>query len=72
MGRRHNRERMEKCKYGNQRCLCQDCTSNAAYEGCKSGYCILCYECEDKGEAVHDVWLCTAHEQIEIAEEDGT
>lgn len=49
------------CPYGNRRCLCQDCTDNSAWKGCKSGYCIDCFECERAGEAIHDVYLCTGH-----------
>lgn len=51
-----------KCPFGNTRCLCADCTSNARFKDCKKGYCIDCFECEDKGKAVHDVYLCTGHE----------
>lgn len=51
------------CMYGNSRYLCQSCKDNASYGGCQKGYCICCYECEDKGEAIHDVWLCTAYDR---------
>jgi len=57
-----------KCKYGNDRCLCQNCKRNAAYENCQSGYCIDCFECEDAGKSVHDVYICTGHEQAEEGE----
>jgi len=32
-----------KCPYGNERCLCADCTDNAKYDGCEKEYCIHCY-----------------------------
>ena len=54
-----------KCKCGNDRCLCQSCKRNAAYEDCTSGYCIDCFECEDAGKAVHDVYICTGYENAE-------
>ena len=57
-----------KCKYGNARCLCQNCIRNALYEHCTSGYCIDCIECEDAGKSVHDVYICTGNEQIEEGE----
>ena len=50
-----------KCPYGNECCLCADCTDNAKYDG----YCIHCYECEDAQKAVHDVYFCTGHRRIE-------
>lgn len=53
-----------KCKFGNNRCLCSNCTSNAMYDKCTSGYCIHCYECEDAHKAVHDVYLCTGHNPV--------
>ena len=56
---------LKPCPFGNRRCLCHDCKSNAAYEDCNCGYCIYCYECMDKGSAVHDVYLCTGHERRE-------
>ena len=52
-----------KCPYGNKRCLCQDCTDNSAWRGCKSGHCIDCFECERAGAQMHDVYLCTGHER---------
>ena len=52
-----------KCEYGNARCLCADCVCNAAREGCDRGFCINCFECENKEKAVHDVYLCTGHER---------
>lgn len=58
------------CKYGNARCLCQDCRGNAALEGCDRGYCINCFECEDKGKAVHDIYLCTGYETKEEKHHD--
>ena len=51
------------CKYGNVRCLCQSCIDNAAYPECKKGYCIHCFECEEAGKSVHDVFLCTGYER---------
>ena len=56
------------CKYGNARCLCQNCKRNAAYEHCTHGYCIDCFECEEAGAAVHDVWMCSGRELIQEAE----
>lgn len=56
------------CKYGNTRCICQDCKHSAAYEHCTSGYCSECLECENVGKAINDVILCTEHEKIEEAE----
>lgn len=53
------------CKYGNARCLCQNCKQNAAYERCTQGYCIDCFECEKAGAAVHDVWMCSGREPIQ-------
>ena len=53
------------CKYGNARCLCQNCKQNAAYERCTQGYCIDCFECEEAGAAVHDVWMCSGREPIQ-------
>lgn len=50
------------CLFGDTRCLCKDCTRNAAYKDCKRGYCIDCFECEEAGEQVHDIFLCTAYE----------
>lgn len=50
------------CPFGNTRCLCQDCTSNAYYEDCKKGYCIECLECIDNRMQKHDVYICTGHE----------
>ena len=47
-----------KCPYGNERCLCANCTDNAKYDGCEKGYCIHCYECEDAQKAIHDVYFC--------------
>lgn len=41
------------CKFGNRRCLCKSCERNAAFDGCESGYCIECFECEREGKAVH-------------------
>lgn len=52
---------LKPCPFGNERCLCQDCADNAAYEGCNHGYCLHCFECEQAGKAVHDVYLCTGH-----------
>lgn len=51
------------CPFGNARCLCQDCIKNANYPKCESGYCIECFECDDAGKAIHDVYLCTGHER---------
>ena len=51
------------CKFGNDRCLCQFCVDNAAYPECKKGYCIYCFECEEAGKSVHDVFLCTGYER---------
>lgn len=42
-----------KCPYGNERCLCANCTDNAKYDGCEKEYCIHCYECEDAQKAIH-------------------
>lgn len=36
-----------KCPYRNECCLCANCTDNAKYDDCVSGYCINCYECEE-------------------------
>ena len=47
------------CPFGNERCLCADCTDNAAYDDCKRGYCLECLECIEAGKQVHDVYLCT-------------
>lgn len=52
------------CKFGNRRCLCQSCERNAAFDGCESGYCIECFECERECKAVHDIYLCTAYQGI--------
>lgn len=52
---------LKPCLFGETRCLCKDCESNAALEGCKSGFCIDCFECEQAGEKVHDVFLCTGY-----------
>lgn len=49
------------CPFGNPRCLCHDCESNAAYDSCNCGYCIQCLECIDKGYSVHDVYVCTGY-----------
>ena len=49
------------CPFGNERCLCADCTDNAAYDDCKRGYCLECLECIEAGKQVHDVHLCTGH-----------
>ena len=54
-----------KCPYGNERCLCADCTDNAKYDSCKKGYCIHCYECEDAQKSIHDIYFCTGHRRIE-------
>lgn len=51
-----------KCKYGSETCKCAKCVCNAANEGCNHGYCINCFECESKQEAVHNVYLCTGFE----------
>lgn len=39
---------MDKCPFGVKTCKCVNCACNAAEEGCNHGYCINCYECEDK------------------------
>ncbi len=54
---------MKPCLFGNERCLCKDCKSNAAYPSCAKGFCINCFECEQKNESVHDVYLCTGYER---------
>ena len=58
------------CEYGNQRCLCQDCKSNAKFDDCKSGFCINCFECEDAGKMVHDMFLCTGYKKREDTNDD--
>lgn len=59
-----------KCKYGNARCLCQNCKRNAAHEQRTNVYCFGCFECEKAGEAVHDVWACTGQEKIQEDEDE--
>jgi len=49
------------CPYNVETCKCADCTKNAAFDGCTSGYCIECFECEDAGQAVHNVFMCTGY-----------
>lgn len=55
---------MKECPYGVITCKCVNCACNAASEGCNHGYCITCFECEDKQEAVHNVYLCTGFEEV--------
>lgn len=40
------------CPVGNGNCMCQYCEDK-----CNNG--LTCYECQRRGEAVHDVYLCT-------------
>lgn len=54
---------MNECPYKIQTCRCIDCASNAAYVECDHGYCICCFECLDKGVAVHNVWACSGYEK---------
>ena len=54
---------LKPCFYDNARCLCQDCKFNAVFDDCKKGFCINCFECEEKGKPVHDVYICTGHER---------
>lgn len=55
---------MEKsCPFNMPRCNCFDCVGNAKYEDCNRSYCINCYECENAGRAVHDIYICTGYEQ---------
>ena len=54
---------MDKCPFDVKTCKCVNCACNAAEEGCNHGYCINCFECEDKHEAVHNVYLCTGFEE---------
>ena len=51
------------CPVGNARCLCANCTSNAALDGCVKGFCLYSFECREAGKRVHDVYLCTGHEE---------
>lgn len=54
---------MTECPFGNQRCKCATCSSNAAKESCNHGYCTTCFECMDKKTMMHDVYLCTGYEE---------
>lgn len=60
------------CPFGNERCLCADCTDNAAYDDCKRGYCLECLECIEAGKQVHDVYLCTGHTERGGGAREGT
>lgn len=53
------------CPFEDNRCLCKDCADNAAFEDCKHGYCINCFECEKAQKKVHDVYLCTGYSKRE-------
>lgn len=61
-------EETYKCPFGDVRCLCRTCIRNAAYEHCEDGYCINCFECEQAGEQVHDIWCCTGCENLVLEE----
>ena len=50
-----------KCPFGNNRCLCQTCTDS--WLNCGESRCLECLECDDKKQAVHDVYLCTGHKR---------
>lgn len=55
------------------RCLCHDCEDNAMYDSCTHGYCLHCLECIDRGEAVHDIYLCTGYKlRDDGGERDGS
>lgn len=56
---------MSECKYGSKTCKCHECSCNAAKDGCNHGYCINCFECDDKHEAVHNAYLCTGFEPVD-------
>lgn len=55
-------EELKPCPFGNERCLCRYCLSNAMYDDCEKGYCVNCIECEDARDQKHDVYLCIVHE----------
>ena len=54
---------LKPCLFGETRCLCKDCRKNAAFPDCKRGYCIDCFECDQAGKQVHDVFICTGYEK---------
>lgn len=60
---------LKPCLFGNERCLCKTCKSNAFYPDCNSGYCIECFECEKAGKAVHDIFICTGHKERAVEHE---
>ena len=43
---------MEKCPFGNKRCMCQYCE-----DPCNNG--LNCHDCQFNNKAVHDIYLCT-------------
>lgn len=54
------------CPFGEVRCLCRTCIHVAAYENCKSGFCIECFDCmREPVEKRHDVYVCTGYEEME-------
>lgn len=53
-----------KCPYRNECCLCANCTDNAKYDDCVSGYCINCYECEEAQKVVYNIYICTGYNPI--------
>lgn len=62
---------MNKCPYEVKTCKCQTCRKSASWPGCKSGYCIDCFECEEAGEAIHNIYVCTGYEPREDGDGDG-
>lgn len=47
-----------KCPYNSEKCLCQSCANNTM---CHQ----TCDDCREAGEAVHDVWSCSAYKPNE-------
>lgn len=61
---------MGDCRFDVKTCKCANCERNAAIEGCDHGFCINCYECEQRQEAVHNVYMCTSYEEKEKAKKE--
>lgn len=49
---------MAKCKYDNERCLCQSCVHRTDGKVCGGRD---CKECELMGREMHDIWMCSSY-----------
>lgn len=58
------------CPVGNKRCLCANCQSNANLDGCDHGYYLHCFECIYNNRQMHDVYLCTGHQDVFYTKEE--